>query len=105
MKVLLRPVVANLNNIQPNAQISPYFYTLPNDDAVARRPQMERRSGVVCADLIDYREGGSRAIYNICVYSLKRLVCVTDAPSIPSSISSGARYASVPRPNRDRTIL
>ena len=38
---------------------------------------MERRSGVMCADLIDDRVGGCRAIYNICVYSLKRLACVT----------------------------
>jgi hypothetical protein len=58
-KALPCPVVANLNNIQPTAQISPYFETIPH---------------------------------------------VLDRPP-PCSISSGARYASVPRPIRDWTKL
>ena len=36
-----------------------------NGQIVARRPQMERRSGVVRADLIESIEGRYGAIYNV----------------------------------------
>jgi len=32
---------------------------------VTRRPQMEQRSGVVCADSIESMESGYSAIYNV----------------------------------------
>jgi hypothetical protein len=42
--------------------------------AVARRPQMERRSGVVCTDLIEAMRAD---ITLFIIYSLKCLACVT----------------------------
>ena len=38
---------------------------------------MERRSGVVCADLIDSKRADTALYIIMCVYSHKRLACVT----------------------------
>ena len=59
---------------------------------VARRPQMERRSGVVCADLIESMRAD---IALFIMYSLKRLACVTFPAFLEKEKKEKTRYTHI----------